>query len=236
VPDIFSEVDEEVRRDRMLKLWKRFGPILIGAVVLFIAGMAGKIYWDQWREGLRIAESDRYQRAVALMTQGDADAGAPILEDLGKNSKFGYKLLARLQLAAELARAGKRDEALAAYDAIAGEGGAERRYRDYAALMAASLTIDQGDFDGAAARLQPLMAEGAPWAFSAKELYGTALYLKGDIGGAEGVFSELLADPKTPADMQGRAKEMLLVLEAAAGAAKPLAGDSEAVADHADGE
>ena len=236
MPDIFSEVDEEVRRERMLKIWKRFGPFLVAAVVTFIAGMGGKIYWDQWRERLRIGESDRYQQALVLLTQGNSAPAKAILEDLGANSKFGYRLLARLQIASNLAREGQRAAALGAFDALAADTDLERRYREYAALMAASLAIDEGELDAALARLQPLMAEEAPWKFSARELYGTALYFKGDFDGAEKAFTALLGDTQAPPDLQGRAQEMLLVLETAPRGAKPLAEGGEAVADHADGE
>jgi len=232
VPDIFSEVDEEVRRERMATLWKRFGPVLIGAVVLFIAGMGGKIYWDKWREGERIAESDRYQQALALLEQGDAPAARGILEDLGADSQYGYRLLSRLQLAASLAREGKRGEAIAAFDAISAETDFEPRYRDYAVLMAASLVIDEGNLAEAEERLKPLQSPESPWYFSGRELQGTILQQEQKYDLAEDVFAEILNAEKAPPDMKARAQEMLLVIEAA----KPLAGDGENVADQADGE
>ena len=33
-------VSEEVRRDRMFGLWKRYGPFVIGAIVVFVVGAA----------------------------------------------------------------------------------------------------------------------------------------------------------------------------------------------------
>ena len=40
--DIFREIDEELRRDNLLKLWQRYGRYVIGVVVLalLIAGTA----------------------------------------------------------------------------------------------------------------------------------------------------------------------------------------------------
>lgn len=229
MPDIFSEVDEEVRRERLTRLWRRFGPWLIAALVLFIAGVAGKLYWDHWREGQRRAESDRYQSALRQLNQGETDAALVTLKDLAEDSNFGYGMLARLQIASSLAREGKRQDALRVFDELAADDSINQRYRDYAALMAATLTIDEQAFDDALARLQPLMNAGAPWEFSARELYGTTLYLKGDYQSATKIFSDLLQGENTPPDMASRAKEMLMVLETV----QPVAGTQSDLVDPA---
>ena len=36
--DIFHEVDEEVRREQLKKLWERYSVYFIAAAVLFVAG------------------------------------------------------------------------------------------------------------------------------------------------------------------------------------------------------
>ena len=39
--DIFQEVDEEVRRERLEQLWKRYGIYIIAAVLLVLACVGG---------------------------------------------------------------------------------------------------------------------------------------------------------------------------------------------------
>ena len=46
--DIFSEVDEEVRREQLRKLWERYGFLLIAACVLLVAGVAGWRGYEWW--------------------------------------------------------------------------------------------------------------------------------------------------------------------------------------------
>ena len=41
VTDIFQEVDEEVRREQLKKLWERYGHYIIAACILVIVGVAG---------------------------------------------------------------------------------------------------------------------------------------------------------------------------------------------------
>ena len=46
--DIFQEVDEEVRREQLKKLWDRYGIVVIAAAVLIIAGVAGYRGYQYW--------------------------------------------------------------------------------------------------------------------------------------------------------------------------------------------
>jgi hypothetical protein len=39
--DIFREVDEDLRREQVRKLWDRFAPYVIGLAVLIVAATAG---------------------------------------------------------------------------------------------------------------------------------------------------------------------------------------------------
>ena len=41
VSDIFHEVDEEVRREQLKKLWDRYGNLIAAAAILVVAGIAG---------------------------------------------------------------------------------------------------------------------------------------------------------------------------------------------------
>ena len=70
VSDIFSEVDEEVRRERLQKLWERYGVYLIAACVLLVAVVGG---WRgyEWYEAKKAAEAGAsFEAAIALADQG----------------------------------------------------------------------------------------------------------------------------------------------------------------------
>ena len=42
VSDIFHEVDEEVRREQLKKLWDRYGNYVVAAAFLLVAAVAAK--------------------------------------------------------------------------------------------------------------------------------------------------------------------------------------------------
>src|SRR6202044_2660334 len=50
VSDIFNEVDEEVRREQLKKLWERYGNYLIAVCVLVVVGV-GAWRGYEWGQG-----------------------------------------------------------------------------------------------------------------------------------------------------------------------------------------
>ena len=68
--DIFQEVDEEVRREQLKKLWDRYGIYVVAAAILVVAGIAA---WRgyQWWEAKKAAEAG----AAFEMASTLADAG-----------------------------------------------------------------------------------------------------------------------------------------------------------------
>ena len=51
--DIFREVDEDIRRDQIKKLWDRFGPYVLGLALLIVLGTAGYRGWGHNFRDLR---------------------------------------------------------------------------------------------------------------------------------------------------------------------------------------
>ena len=46
--DIFTEVDEEVRREQIKKLWERYGSYFVAAAFLVVAAVAAWRAYDYW--------------------------------------------------------------------------------------------------------------------------------------------------------------------------------------------
>ena len=60
--DIFREIDEELRRDNLLKLWSRYGRYIIGAAVFVLVVAGGIVAWRDHQLSERRAQSARYAR------------------------------------------------------------------------------------------------------------------------------------------------------------------------------
>ena len=134
VADIFREVDEEVRAERAKQLWRKYGALVIGAAVLAVVAVGGVQFWGHMQAEAAAEASLRLEEAAALSGQDKpADAAAAFAALAAEGGGAG--LLARFGEAAELARQGDVEAAIARYEALAADEDAAPVYRDLARLF-----------------------------------------------------------------------------------------------------
>lgn len=206
------EVQEELRREQLLRVWERYGTYLIAAAVFLVLAVAGYKYLEYNRIASAEAAGASYRAAIALSEQGKPEEAQKALEAIAGKSSSGYATLAGLHLAATAAKEGKAAEAVAAFDAIAKGSAGDDLLRDHAALQAAMLRLDTADWTEMQNRLNDLTNDKNAWRFSARELLGLAAYKAGRTADARKTFEQLLGDQGTPPSMIERVQLMLNVL------------------------
>jgi len=219
------EIDEELRREQLLKLWERYGTYLIAAAALIIIGIGGFKYFEHRQTVAAETAGARFTAAAREAAQNRTAEAQKALEEIQSSAPAGYAALARLRLAAADRLAGRRAEALAAYEAIAKEKGLDPLLADYARLQAATLRLDSAGWTEMQNRLNDLVADGNPWRFSARELLSLAAQKAGKTEEARSELQRLLGDRGTPPGIGERARMMLAMLteaELAGGAAAPM--------------
>jgi hypothetical protein len=211
VANFIEEVDEEVRREKAEKLWKRWSPFIIGVVVLVLAGVAGHELWKGWQAEKTAAAGARFTSALNLAQAGKHPEAATAFADLSKTDADGYALLARFQQAANLVEAKDIAGAVAAYDAIAGDSATAPRFRDLARYLAVFHGLGQLAPDQVKQRLAGI-ASDSPWAANARELNAVAELKAGNTEEARRQLTALADDPLVPTGLRGRAAELLAAL------------------------
>lgn len=210
--NLFREVDEEVRREQLMKLWRKYGPFATGAAIAVVIAVVGVIGWQQYQSDRRATESARFTEAARIAQGGDLQKAAEAFATLAEESGSGYRALASLRHAAALADLGRREEAVAAFERLANDTGADELLRELARLLAAYHLIGQASLQELLARLQPLAADGRPFRYSAQELIALARLAGGETAAAKQDFAKLADDPFAPAGVRDRASEMLRAL------------------------
>ncbi len=203
------EVEEEIRRERLEKVWREYGTYILIAAALIVVGVLGYKFWESSHLTAAQTSGQRYEEAMALATEGKEGSAAAEFETIAKEGIGGYPALSRLQLAGALLKEGKSAEALAAYEALANDGNADELLRSFARLQAAGLRLGQADFTEMENRLNPLMGDESPWRFSARELMGLAAFKAGKTSEARTLLTPLLIDQKTPQSINQRAQVVL---------------------------
>ncbi len=210
--DIFREIEEELRRDNLLKLWQRYGKYVIAAAVLALLIVGGIVAWREHEASERRAQGQRYSNALALVREGKDGEAAKVFAQLAREGG-GYSLLAAFEEAGLLAKTGDRKGSIAAYDRIASAPGIDPEFRDLALLLSATQLLADGDAGATIAHIQKLTANGNPWRASALDLTAAAKLKAGDRSGALAIYKELTDDLSAPQGLRARAAEMAAALK-----------------------
>lgn len=209
--DIFQEVDEDLRRERALKLWQKYGSYVIGAAVLLVAGTAAFVGWRDYDRRQAEAGAAQYIAAVD-QTRAGAETAAPALASVTRDGRDGYAVLARLQEAALKSRAGDAAGAAAIYRGIADDGGVERELRDAAAVLAALSVADASDAAQVERQVAAVATPTSPWRHLAWEVAALAAAKAGNLEQARSFYTRIADDPAALAGLRARAAEMLAAL------------------------
>ncbi|MEX2520279.1 MAG: hypothetical protein WD969_13215, partial [Paracoccaceae bacterium] len=99
-----DEVSEEVRRDRMFALWRRWGPYVIGAIIVIVAAAGGKA----WMDAKAKQEARRAGAAMIASTEiAPTEAAAALTTLAEQTGNKGAAMLARLRAAGAMAADGE---------------------------------------------------------------------------------------------------------------------------------
>jgi len=211
VSELFDEVDEEVRREQLKKLWEKYSLFIIGAALLVIAAVGG---WRgyQYLEAKKAAEiGDAFNKAAELSTQNKRAEAEAAFADLAARAPSGYRMLARLRAAGEAA---DRDPKAAAkmFDDIAADRSVGTVEQALARIRAAGLLLDTASYNDVQQRLQSDAAPDATFRHAARELLALSAYRANDATAARKWLDMIEADNETPPSLRSRAEALQALL------------------------
>ena len=206
--DIFREVEEDVRREKLEKFWKAYGDYVIALVALIIVGIAGFELWQRYEVAQRDKASVAFTAAQRIT---DPKQAATAFADLAKTAPGGYSLLAKLEQANSMLASGQRDGAIALYKEITdqdkGGTGAVARLREAWALAD---TASRNDLE---TLLAPLRNVGSVWKPNADEILAFSDYHNNQTAKAAEEFDALAKDPNSPQQLKARTQAMAAFLK-----------------------
>jgi hypothetical protein len=211
VSELFNEVDEDLRREQLKKLWDKYSIVVIAAAILIIAGVGG---WRSYSylEAKKASEAGAaFDRAADLSEQSKHAEAEAAFAKLAAEAPSGYRTLARLRAAAE---AVSRDPQAAAklYDDIAADRGVGAAEQDLARIRAAGLLLETTPYDAMLARLEPAAAPTGTYRHSARELLALSAWRANDTTATRKWLDVIANDAETPASLRTRAEALQALL------------------------
>jgi hypothetical protein len=215
VSELFDEVDEDVRRDQLKKLWDRYSIYIVAGALLIVAAVGG---WRgyEYLDAKKAAEAGAaFGQAVELSEQNKHAEAQAAFTDLAAKAPSGYRTMARLRAAAEAA---SREPQAAAkmYDDIAADRSVSARERDLAKVRAAGLLLETSSYPEMLARLEPATVPGSTFRHSARELLALSAWHANDTAAARQWLDLIANDGETPPTLRSRAEALQALLPSVA--------------------
>jgi hypothetical protein len=211
VSEIFDEVNEDVRRDQLKKLWDQYSIYIIAGALLIIASVGG---WRgyQYLEAKKAAEAGAAFDKAAELSEANKHAEAEAaFADLAAKAPAGYRVLARLRTAAEVA---SRDQQAAAkmFDEIAADRSVGVAEQDLARVRAAQLLLESTTYPNMKTRLEAAAATGATFRHTARELLALSAWRANDSAATRQWLDLIANDGETPPSLRSRAEALQALL------------------------
>lgn len=203
-----SEVSEEVRKDRLFALFRRYG--WIGIVLVFL--IVGAAVFNEWRNSqIRSMAENFGDEFLTAVSERDFDNKLQTLTEL--NSEGEQRILVGLAKAGTMVETGDEEGALIELSAIANDETNPIHYRQLAELK--SIWIESSDLslDEMSNRLAPLEQPGSPYRLLASETMAHALVASNQFSEAVDKLNLILQEVAVPGDLRNRAQQLLNTLE-----------------------
>ena len=206
-----DEVNEEVRRDRMFNLFRRYGWIAVAAVLLLVGGAA----WNEWRASQEQAQAEAMGDAiVAALNLETASARAAALQEIEVTQASA---IVQLLSAAQLASDDRGDEAVAQLTAVQSNEALPLIYRQIAEFKSLVIADAGQSVETRRNGFEDLIYSGSALRVLSEEQLALLDIGANDVGGALVRLQRLLEDSEITPGVRRRVTQLITALGAKPG-------------------
>ncbi len=205
--EFIREVDEDVKEEKRLKLWKKLLPYIISLSLGIILSTSGFVLWDDYTKKTKQQLGDDYTAAVELAKDEDIDAAIIALDRIVDKGSDGYVTMAKMKKASLMIVQGDLNEGLEIYLDLE-KNAVDQSFRDIATILYVINSIGKSDIDTLLSKIEPL-ENSLIWKSSALELKGYIYLQNNEKQKALEIFKSIDLMPNKPSSLGLRAKNMI---------------------------
>ena len=205
--EFVREVDEDLKEERNIKLWKKYLPYIFSISFGIVLFTSGYVIWDNYSKKSRQQLGDDFTAAVELAKEEDIDAALMALDRIVDKGSDGYVTLSKMKKASMLIESGQLDKGLEIYQELE-KNAIDQSFRDIATILYVLNSMDSKDPDILLKKIIPL-ENSKIWKSSALEMKAFVFLKKGEKERAIEIFSSIVSMQNTPSTLSQRSKNML---------------------------
>ncbi|WGM31247.1 tetratricopeptide repeat protein [Brevundimonas sp. NIBR11] len=227
--DVFEEVEEDIRSERLKRLARNWLPIVGGILLVALVAALAWWGWQSFQTSRANAGSIAYQRGLEALQSGNTTGAETAFVEAGEKGNGAYKALALQQRAGLAVTANRIPDAIALFDQAA-KADSDPILHDGAVYKAVLLMMDNGaSLEDIEAKLEPLTKEGRPLAPFAQEALGMARLQFNKPAEAREVFVLLTLGQDIPDSVRQRAQAAIGMIDTGVAAGLPAIVAAQAV-------
>ncbi len=202
------EVDDELRREQMSHIGRRYGLWIVGAVLLALAAFGGWTWWQHHRNSVAGEQGEKLAIALDDVSAGRSAQATAAVQALTTSDRDAVRATALLTQADLLLSKNDRKGAAAAFGKVAADDSLAQPFRDLALVRQTAVEYDSLAPQAVIDRLRGLADKGSPWLGSAGEMVAIA-YLRLNKPSQAGETYRLIAQTDAvPETIRARAVQM----------------------------
>ena len=207
---LLREIDEELKQERLFKLWKNYGNYAIAGAVAFVIGVAAIKGWQSYSLKMRMEQGEFFAAAQESVTKKHSDDALIALQNLTQDASRGYAMLARFRTAALIGEKENPSDAANIYATLADDESIDKVYRELAVVLGALQELNNTEHSNKLIeRAKNLAKSEGVWRHNAREIEALAALANGKNTAANAIFKELSNTAGIPQGIRARAREML---------------------------
>ena len=204
-----NEVTEEVRKDRLYAMFRRYGWIAAVLIVVIVAGTS----WIEWQKSRAAAEAQATGDAIlAAVESAEPEARAEALAALDTGDNAARSAVLALMQADAALEAGDQEGALAQLLAVADDATVPTAYRDLATIKWSILGAGNVSVDDRIGRLNSIALGAGAFRLLAMEQIALGEVERGNTEAALSQLRDIVEDAGVTQDLLVRARQVIVAL------------------------
>ena len=209
--EFIKEVDEDIKEEKRIKLWKKLIPYVISFSLTIILFTSGFVFWKNYTRNSNQTLGDDFTAAGDLANEDDTDAALLALDRIVDKGSDGYATIAKMKKASLLIDKGLSDEGLSIYLDLE-RNAVDQSFRDIATILYVLNSMDKIAPETLIKKIEPL-ENSKVWQSSALELKAFIFLKNNNKKLAKETFQSILNLKTSPSSLSTRARNMVEYLK-----------------------
>ena len=208
--DILRQVDEDLRKDRLLKIWKLYGIYIVSVILIGLISLAGYQYYLSNTYSKNEAIVAKYIDAI---NSKDLNSSINQLSELDNSDNSYIKGLSQLKRAEIYVSLDQKDQALKLLQEISVDSSLDQIIKDLALYKYLMLQLTALNKDQYIDLIKENHLNESQFKYLFKELKGIKFLIEGETTASAEMFDSIILDQNSPNELKLRSKKFKIISE-----------------------